>query len=119
MAQAIPQAFIHDVPPAHQATDAVAVVAYDGLTATHATHGDHTAPAAHPQFHPAEPHKQTQHDPVASAVAPTHHAHPLHAVPLFPFLIILAVPVSVSVQETYIAYQAGSRVCHVLTVRSV
>ena len=115
--QAVPGQAPPPVPaPVHPATDAVEVVAYEGLTATPLlplppvlVHP--VPPACHARFAPQVP--------VASAVPAVHPVPPLALPPAFPVLIILAVPVSVIVPFEYIAYQAGLIDTPVLTVRFI
>ena len=84
------------VPPA---IDTVPVVAYDGLTETHAVHAHPDEVDTHVQ--PFQPHSDTPQVHTASA-APHTPATPteFHAVPALPCLIILAVPVSRRDQRT-------------------
>lgn len=103
------------VPPLPPAIDTVPVVAYEGLTETHATHA-HPAPVDTPVPH-VQPHSDIPQDHTTSAVAPAPAVSPEAAEPALPFLIILAVPVRVRVPSTYIANHAGSRVTPVFTVR--
>ena len=101
--------------PVHPATEAVAVVAYEGFTAT-----------PFPPFHPVlvHPVHHTCHArlapqvPVASAV-PAVPAVPVlpQFHPATPVRIILAVPLRVIVPFEYIAYQAGLIDIPVFTVR--
>lgn len=111
------EAHFKNVGPPHSthAAEVVPVVAYELVVATHAIHATFVIKAPH-TCQSCQP-KQTQHVHVASAA---HHVHcTAHAafVALLPFLIIFAVPVSVSVHATYIIYHAGSRVTPVLTVK--
>ena len=91
----------HD-PHAHPAAEVIFV--YEGLTATQG--------AFHPlTIHHVTPHKQAQQVPVASAAQAVCHEA------AFQSRAIFAVPVSVKVPRTYIAYPAGSRTIPVLTVK--
>lgn len=98
----------HQFPPVPPCVDAVDVVAYEGLTATPAVHTFHAHhEAAHPFTHPRE----------GQTVQVVNAVHPVTPDPAFPFLQILAVPVSVRVPMTYIAYHPGLSVTPVFTVR--
>lgn len=90
------------VHPVHPVADVILV--YEGLTAIHGAlpHG------AEPQV---THHKQAQQVPVARAVQAVCPDADTQS------LAILEVPVSVNVPRTYIAYQAGSSIIPVLTVK--
>lgn len=86
----------------HPAAEVIFV--YEGLTATQGAFHQFIA-------HHVTPHKQAQQVPVASA------AHAVCHEAAFQSRAILAVPVSVNVPRTYMAYPAGSSIIPVLTVR--
>lgn len=88
------------------------------LTATPFVPLDHTDAPELPAPHITHQ-RQGQQVPVERAVAQFPQVTPLAFHPAFPFLAILAVPVSVRVPFTNIAYPAGSSVIPVFTVRSV
>lgn len=108
------QAALVPTHPFHPATE-LPVVLYDVATATPLTPFAHAAPFA--PSAPAFPQRQGQQVQVASAAPAVHLAAASAFHPLLPFLAIFAVPVRVRVQSTYIAYQAGSSVNVVLTVK--
>lgn len=90
------------VPHVHPAAEVI--FAYEGLTATQGALPQGALPhVTH--------HKQAQQVPVASAAQAVCHEA------AFQSRAIFAVPVSVKVPRTYIAYPAGSRTIPVLTVK--